>query len=237
MNRAILVKSCQRFRRRQEACRNSWAGELVHGLGRRGCLPRGVRLLFIEGGHKFTATTVLGNVWPTGDVIQMDCGDDYKWNSIKLRNALQLELMMQSDPPDYYFICDDDTFVHPQRWLAHEPQGDLEGRVFQPRTEKHRKKNNGRPWIAGGAGWWMSRRMCQLYVDQVTERCSWDDLLVARVAQENGIEIVGRPDLYGADRYSGCDPPERVSADNALITCHHVQPEEMVRLWEACRGD
>lgn len=211
MNRAILVKSCRRFRARQDAC-CAWAREIDH---------HGVPVRFVEGGGKWA--TIISNV-----LCVVTCGDSYRDNSLKVRDALRLLLTTDFT---HVFVCDDDTFVHPRRWLAHAPQGDFEGQVFRPQTPREHKLNYGRPWICGGGGWWMSRRMCELYIEHVTERCSCDDVLAARVAQDCGIEIVDRQDLYGCNRYGV--KAGLVAASNQLITCHPIAPAEMQRLYEA----
>lgn len=214
MNRAILIKSCRAFRPRQHACWQSWAGELRDQY----IVPARV----IEGGDiPFFGDTLIG----------LAVGDTYHDNSVKLREALRE--MLRRCLFGFVFVCDDDTFVHPRRWLAHEPAGELECRVFRPGPrEKHR--NGGHPWIHGGGGWWMSRRLCELYVEHCTERTSSDDILVANIARQHGIEMIDRPDLYAGDRYSGHH--HRVAADNTFITSHHVQPDEMRQLYEATRG-
>jgi hypothetical protein len=215
MNRAILVKSCQKYSDRRQA--NRWAD----------CLrfEHGIPVYFAIGGYKPGAVSILSD--SRGGAIRLLCNDDYGNNSVKLREAIK-----RLGAYDHLFICDDDTFVHPQRWLDHEPAGEFECRLYHPQTDADKKRNSGRPWANGGAGWWMSRRLCELYVKEVTERCSWDDILASRIAQEHGVEIVDRPDLYGCDRYGDSD--WRVSKDGgSLITCHPVEPAEMVEMWEA----
>jgi hypothetical protein len=76
--------------------------------------------------------------------------------------------------------------------------------------------------------------MCELYVEHCQERTSGDDIVAARIAQEHDLEIVDRPDLYGCNSYGG--NAGLVSADNSLITCHPVKPEEMRTLYEATNG-
>lgn len=216
MKRAILVKSCQKNRDRQDACAASWVGHLDR------CRTR---IRFIEGDA--------GRPHYGEAVIMVTAGDSYDDNSLKLRSALRMCLDSR-DEFTHFFICDDDTFVHPKRWLAHEPAGEIECRVFTPRNALEWKRNNGRPWIHGGAGWWMSRRMCELYVDHCRERTSADDMVAARIAQDHGIELVDRPDLYGDNSYGG--DAGVVSAENSLITCHPVMPDEMRSLYEATHG-
>lgn len=215
MNRAILVKSCIKHRERAETCGDTWskalreAGVLVF-VALQGQIP------LIHSRGQFIHTTV---------------GDRYSDNSEKLKQALAM-LLLRYDDIEQVFICDDDTFMHPERWLAHEPQGDFEGRLYHPKPDEVRQHGSA-PWINGGAGWWMSRRMCELYVQHCSERTSGDDIVVARIAQAHGIEIIDRPDLYGDSRYS--DAPE-VAAGNDLITCHPVAPAEMERLWSQLQG-
>jgi hypothetical protein len=214
MKRAILIKSCHRFYDRQAAIAHTWG--MIFSPHLYCCVGKSVfpRSVFFFAAHLETAT-----------------GDDYEDNSLKLREALRG--LLESNNFDRLFICDDDTFVHPRRWLAHEPAGEFECRLFWPRTDAELARNGGLPWAWGGGGWWMSRRLCELYVATVTERCSWDDILATNVAREAGVAIIDRPDLYGGDSYGGID--DRVAADNQLITCHHVSPTEMRRLWKATR--
>lgn len=193
MRRVVLVKSCQRFRDRQEACRQTWAGEL------------GLPLWFIEGGHESTRFT---DCW-----LLTDTGDDYGSNSIKLREALRL--LLRYDPFDQVFICDDDTFIHPQRFKAFEPNEPFIGLAAPPKIW----------WWHGGGGGWFSRQCCQHYVDDVTRECSWDDRLFSEVLRRHGIEITNRPDLFSQW------PADRVSRSNTLITCHKVEPGEQIELF------
>lgn len=197
MSRAILVKSCIKFRNRRAACEGTWAK----------ALREYVPVYFVEGG---ASPCVLGTLIQTGS------GDDYGDNSHKVRDAIRL--LMAIEPFESLFVCDDNTFVHPGRWLAHEPAGEFEG-LMSDRI----------PWVHGGAGWWMSRQCCELYVAGVQKRCSWDDTLATNILTgQHKIPMTNRPDLYAQWQ-------ERVSADNDLITCHNVEPAEMLTLFEATR--
>jgi len=233
MNRAVLVKSCQKNRDRQAACSQSWAHVLR---------TRHVNVRFVEGGHAprqrnaddgfFVAVDA-----PVGHTaslermgLRLNVADQKAGNSLKLAAGLRFLLESYAEIA-CVFVCDDDTFVHPQRWLAHEPAGELEGRLYRPRNALEWKKNDGLPWLHGGAGWHMSRRVCQLYVKHCHERTSADDIVVARIAQQYGIEIVDRPEFYGDDRYGG--DAGWVSAANSLMTCHPVTPIHMAALYEA----
>lgn len=206
MRRAILVKSCQKNRERQDAIKATWANALYDAS---------VPVIPVESGHSI--------VMYSGR-LQLVGGDDYSDNSIKVRWAIRW--LTNFDDWTNLFICDDDTFIHPQRWLAHEPEGEFECRLYHPVTDADVKRNQGRPWACGGAGWYMSRRLCELYVEEVTARCSWDDILATQVAQRYGVEIVDRPDLYGCSKYGG---------GQGSITCHPVEPVEMREMWDGAK--
>lgn len=192
----VLVKSCQRFHDRQNACRATWAGELSR---------QGIPLWFVEGGHKQTEINLC---W-----ILLPGGDRYSDNSFKVRDALGL--LLEHDPFDSVFVCDDDTFVHPRRWLAFTPTGQFCG-----------LKTEAIPWVHGGGGWWMSRAACAAYVAGIKRRCSWDDRLCTEILEPAGFTFENRPDLFA-------QWDERVSANNSLITCHHVSESEMPELFKA----
>lgn len=218
MIRGILVKSCQQFRARQAAIEATWAGELWRRPPQR-------LIYFLEGGQQ--TPSIIGRR------LCVKTPDDYGSNSWKLREGLRMVLSLHPRVT-HWFIVDDDTFVHPRRWLAHEPAGELECRLYHPRNEKQHSLNEGRPWAHGGAGWWMTRKMCQLFIAHVTRRTSQDDVLAAQVAQACGVDIIDRPDLYGGDEYE--ELQDRVGPSNSFITSHHIQPAEMLSLYEATRG-
>ncbi len=191
----VLVKSCQAHRDRQDACRATWAGELSRN---------NIPIWFIEGGHDRTRTE---NCW-----LLLNCADGYSDLSFKLRDALAF--FLQHDPFDRVFICDDDTFVHWRRWLDFDPSGKFAVGLHTPKI----------PWIHGGAGWFMDRSACQLYVDGVKRRCSWDDKLASEIFTRAGWAVETRPELFA-------QWDERVGPDNQLITSHGVKPAEMLTLF------
>jgi hypothetical protein len=199
VKRIILIKSCQKFFARRDACESTWVGEL------RG---QGIDAYFVEGNHLQTQLVA--------GTIEMNCEDDYDSNSFKVRDAIKF--LLANAEFDTLFVADDNSFIHPARWLAHEPGGEFEGL----QTKKV-------PWCHGGAGFYLSRRCCELYVAGVTKRCSWDDQLATEIMTRNRIKMVNRPDLYA-------QWDERVGAGNSLITCHNVSPHEMTTLFEATRS-
>lgn len=197
MRTIVVVKSCRANVARQEACRDTWAGDLNR---------RGVPLWFLEGDHP--AERVV-ECW-----LQLTGGDAYDDNSFKVRDAIAF--FLRYDPFDRLFICDDDTFVHPARWMAYEPEGEFVGKFAPPKV----------PWVHGGGGWFMSRRACELFVDGIRKRCSWDDQLAWEIlCKGHRMPAINRPDLFSQW------PDERVSESNRLITCHKVEPDEMRDLY------
>lgn len=201
MKRAILIKSCQKNKDKQGACDGTWVPML-----RTSDIP----VFMVEGGHaRLNHKTRIY----CADRLELGCGDDYMSNSIKLKLALQYLLGTQFEQ---LFICDDDTFVHPYRWIKHQPEGVFEC-LMTPEI----------PWCHGGGGWYMNRSCCQLYVEKIQEVCSWDDRLASELAEANGVQITVRADLYTQW------PNSRVTKDNSLITCHKVDAKEMRELWSA----
>lgn len=209
MRHEVLIKSCVKNYDRQQACDLTWAGK----LRRKGII---VRILLGGFSHERLHDAS----------IRTTTGDSYEDNTHKLQSGLR-QLLAVSDF-QYLFVCDDDTFVHPRRWLEHSPAGELECRVFTP---KKMGKREAHPWIHGGGGWWMSRRLASYYVSENIPLDSADDVWMANVARKKSINMLDRPDLYGGDRYSR--EHHRVAADNTFITCHHVSPQEMYELYEA----
>lgn len=196
LRRVVLVKSCQQHRARQEACRATWAGELSR---------QGIPIWFTEGA---AAKPFITNCW-----ILTAGGDGYDDNSIKVRDAIAL--LLEYDPFDLLFVCDDDTFVQWRRWLDYIPKGDFAG-----------LKTDSIPWVHGGGGWYMTRRACEAFVKGIKRRCSWDDKLATEILERAGFEFENQPDLFA-------QWDERVAAENRLITCHQVYPDEMPSLYES----
>jgi hypothetical protein len=196
-SRLVLIKTCQKFRDRRDACEATW----VEALRR-----RGIACYFLEGGH---AVPGIDN---SDRVIQIAGSDDYNSNSIKLRDGLRL--LLDNDLPfKHVFIADDNTFVHARRWEAFIPKSEFVGL----NTAKI-------PWVHGGAGWYMSRHCCQLYVARTRKRFSGDDVLVSDILRREGIVLDSRPELFSFQH-------DRVCACNQLITCHYVDPPEMRELF------
>jgi hypothetical protein len=188
--RIIVVKSCQKFKARQDACRATWAGELSR---------HGIPVWFLEGGFPETR---LVDCW-----LLLNTGDDYDDNSFKVRSGLQF--FLDVDPFDYVFVCDDNTFVHWRRWLDFKPQAPFIGmKTFRV------------PWVHGGGGWFMDRDATARYIAGIKRQCSWDDRLATEILEPQGVPFENCPGLFA-------QWDERISADNELITCHNVSPEEM----------
>lgn len=212
MQRAVLIKSCNQFRARAEACNETWANVLRR---------KGVIVYVVRDGQ-------IPSINTQGGFINTTVGDAYSANSMKVKDALAMMLLMHKEVRRV-FICDDDTWVSPWRWLEHEPEGEFECRLYHPTSDKDHKLNYGRPWANGGAGWWMSRRLCKEYVNKVKTACSWDDVIATSIAQDLNVQISDRPDLYGDKRYSDSGPGH--------ITSHPVQPAGMSVMFAHSAGE
>jgi hypothetical protein len=201
MHRAILIKSCQRYRARREACMQTWAGKLLED----------VPVYFVEGGHDKQRVA--------GNVIELSCGDDYRDNSYKVRDAIHL--LLAETEFDSLFIVDDDAFVHPGRWMAYLPESEFVGLA----TEDI-------PWPHGGCGWFASRQCCDLYANNVHRRGSDDDVMFWEIlTRKFGVVMTNRPDLFSW-RKDG----ERPAPNNSIIACHYVDSEEMNRLYSSVKS-
>lgn len=204
-SRVVLVKSCVAYRGRSRACEQTWAHDL-RGVG--------VPVLFIEAGAKESQIVNQSLIRVKGSDVAKGA---MTYPARRLCKALNL--VLREYAPEFIFIADDDTYVHPQRWLEHEPEqnADIECRLF------HCERGT---WIHGGAGWYLSREMARRYA-RVYGRLHDNDDYVVRHAI-NDLIVSDRPDLYGGDRYSGDN--HRVARDNNFITCHHVSADEMLAL-------
>lgn len=199
----VLVKSCQDNRLKQETCKETWISALRNA---------GVKVYLCEGGHPRNSIRVETG----GATLYLKCNDAYSGTGEKLRTALSV--LSSHVFFEYVFVADDDTFIHVPRWLAHTPTGQIEG-IYTDEI----------PWVHGGAGWFMSRSICEKY--QRTKGTP-DDVMVSKMVQAMRIPITNRPDLYSQWE------EQRVSRENSLITCHYVTPEEMVSLHKEfnCNG-
>ena len=213
--KAILVKTCQHFRARREAIEETWAKDIREA---------GHFVWFTEGGHPKPSTT--------DKQILVVAPDTYDKTARKLHQAFEAIDRYYSEV-EQLFIVDDDTFVHPRRWLVYVPTCKFECHVYQPKDDEDRRRNRGQGWALGGAGWWMNRSLRRRYV-QRNQADSWDDIAATRIAMDAKALIKNCPHLYGGDRYVGLN--DRVAADNQFITSHHVLPDEMRSLYEATSG-
>jgi len=196
----ILVKTCQRFHDRREACEDTWVAEMRRS---------GVKVYFVEGGH--TENHIDNNT------IMTTGGDEYDDNSLKLRAGL-MALLFREPQAQRVFVADDDTFVHPARWLAFDPVAEFIG-----------MNSAAISWVHGGAGFFLSRRCCQFYIDDANRRFSGDDVIASEIMTRHGVSLDSHPDLFSQWK-------DRVGADNRLITCHEVDADEMSMLYSETRG-
>jgi hypothetical protein len=198
----ILVKTCQRFAAdRRPAVEQTWAGAIR---------ASGVPVYYVEGGYGWCSRD------NDGHVLRVGTGDRYDDNSLKLRDGLRFLLLLHPEV-EHVFVCDDDTFVHPQRWIDYLPKSEFVGL----NTRKV-------PWVHGGAGWYFGYRACGLYIAECLQRFSGDDVLASEILSRHGIALESRPELFSQWR------ADRVSPDNRLITCHEVAPAEMLSLYAQC---
>ena len=133
-------------------------------------------------------------ITPQADEIVLQCPDDYVHISVKVREMFR---WAYAHGYDFVFKCETDTYVE----LA---------RLMRSGFEKHDFIGgpNGR-CVAGGAGWWVSRKTMALVLDEQVKGFG-DDCWFPIIAQAKGIV------LHHDKRYS--DDP--VTPYNNIITTH-----------------
>lgn len=203
--RTVIVKTCPTNAERVGAIEDTWAPELR---------ANGVTVRYMSGGCMRDRITDCS--------ISLRTAADYRHTSLRLIRALtSLMTETRGEPTLSVFVCDDDTYVNPSRFLKHDP-ANFEGLLWYPICEAENNVNDSRPWIAGGAGWWMDRKLCDEYCRRGPTKHA-DDVCVSQVAHKIGVVAANRPDLYS--QIAG-----RVSHHNQLITCHYCEPNEMLNL-------
>lgn len=157
-----------------------------------------------------------------GDVLHLNCRDDYMALAYKTKAFCQWALTQEFD---YLFKCDDDTFIATDRFLEYVPMGDYIG--VDPCDHINPK------FASGGAGYWLSRRAAQVVANMPIEGicnaygvkpCS-EDMVVYHALNHADIKFIQDK------RFQAWNQPHRhPHAGNEIITCHYIKPDEMCRM-------
>ena len=216
--------SCQKYREsRQRAILETWYKDV----------PNGVKVFFFEGGHENKEMIV-------GDRIYLSCGDSYEDQALKTYSVLSF--IYTNLDFKYFFKCDDDTYVYPQRLLKcgfekHDYMGNLPpgphwkngvyaqgGAYFL--SKKAIKSILGFPFSNGkGKRWWWGGLVYrQGNEGPLQSNTTTEDVMVGDILRESGIP------LYVDSRLQH-DPWPYPYLTTRQITCHHVSPEEMRKVY------
>ncbi len=222
----IMILSCEAYRNRAEACRETW---LSHPL------PPGCKAIFLVG--RPGQENILA-----GDMLYLDCPDTYLGLPLKVWMGIR-ECLVRWDFR-WLFKTDDDSMVNPYRVVEYPKSADYMGRRILPslggvdwhkRVVPLKEKTGkfdyhlaeslgsqgpqGMGW-AGGMGYFLSRRACQLVATEPLRHVKkdlYEDRLVGEIMSSYGIYLHGRHNtirpigegsIFGATCLHPLDPDE-----------------------------
>jgi hypothetical protein len=199
-NFVIGILSSKQSQARIKGCRASWAGRLKKA---------GYEHVFIVG------DPALGQEYrKEGDFLFVRCQDDY--DSVVFKTHFFFKWAVSTGAYDYFFKCDDDTYVNIEEFLRFEAEGrDFIGHRLHLDAVGY--------YPSGGAGYFLSRRSAGLiassgfyeYICQDHAKRP-EDVLVALFLSKNGIALSPENRLLNHMR---CKIFEK------WITCHHITEE------------
>lgn len=173
MNLLVAVKSCRQGRALgyHQAIRDTWG--------------RGLDVRFFMGVPIEERLTSAGPSVNSDEEI-LDCKDDYESLPFKTRAILQWSIERKHD---YTFLCDNDTFLKPDKLLRTDfERYDYSGRfgehpeigsIFSYTDGRGNFYPNCHPWASGGIGYFLSRRAAECVV-QYTPKIWAEDMHVGQ---------------------------------------------------------
>ena len=175
MKLLIAIKSCHRDRDRgcHQAIRDTWGSKVVTD----------VTLGFFIGRDENSGQAS----WRLGDETQVDAPDDYENLPLKTREILRQSIGWNYD---FTFLCDNDTFVNPERLLQTGfEKFDYSGRFgVLPPVGTQFDYTDGRgieypgchPWASGGVGYFLSKKAAE-HIVQFEPNIWAEDMWVGQV--------------------------------------------------------
>lgn len=189
----IIVKSCWRDKERgyHDAIRQTWGSDLWdRGLG---------RVLFVMGERPVDVPPSTVN-W---DEVALDGVDD-SYDGLPSKTKAICKMFATLGGNEYIFLCDNDTFLIPERMAEIDLKHDYVGRftpgpceigaTFRYVDARGIHHPLCRPWASGGVGYFLSRKAAGIVAQ--AEITSWaEDLWVGQVlgAIEDGGITIGQP--------------------------------------------
>jgi Galactosyltransferase len=193
------VLSCHKHAARREACLVTWANVTQRD---------DVDLVFVLGGGR--------SPWPVreGCLLHCPCPDDY--DSLSMKTRWLCLWAISNYAFDFLFKCDDDTYVHVDRLLTCDAQGDYRGGEIPGHDYGH---------ASGGAGYRLSRNAAIHVGAFLDGSASYEDWMVWKLLSRAGIRLQSDSRFhYNCDR-----PPAQ---DNDQITCHRCSEQRMREIHE-----
>jgi hypothetical protein len=198
------VLSCHKHATRRDACRETWANVKQRD---------DVDLVFILGNGT--------GQWPVRDgcLLHCPCPDDY--DSLSLKTRWLCLWAIANYTFDYLFKCDDDTYVHVDRLVNCDAQGDYVGCEIPGHIYGH---------ASGGGGYRLTRHAATQVGTYLMSSASYEDWLVGNLMTSVGIPL--RSDSrfnYNCDRLP--------APDNDQITCHWCSEQRMREIHQRLHPD
>lgn len=201
----IGICSCLRHAVRRDGCRDTWLQDIDEGISYK----------FFVGKGKGAAPVV------DMDVVQLDIEDHYAALPKKVMAWYKYTVDYYSY--DWLFKCDDDTYIATDRIRALcNPAADMIGNLWV--------YWRGSP--SGGAGYMMSRRLVEQFVENEDKMQSWnqEDLVFGRLAKDLNAGMLGDGRLNYASNFS----PQ---PGNNQITAHWCTPDKMKQIYAEYHGE
>lgn len=187
---------------------------------RRACRLAWIRRLLP---HTMQAVIIVGEGPPLREphVVQLDAPDDYAHLPAKILAAMRWALANREW--DYLVKVDDDTFVHPERlarYIDTLPRAtpDIHGGASRPQDFN----------LCGGAGYILSRATVSAIVnDPAIPDIGLEDREICAAVLRRGGRII-------KDARFNKDSTPAPTAQNDMITAHHMTPARMHRAFTNC---
>jgi hypothetical protein len=197
MNVVIGVLSGKNEEQRRKGCRETWMQDFCNA---------NVNAMFLVGDPKSAEAYCDGN-----DILYLPCPDTYQCLPQKTR--LFCKHALESWDFDYLFKCDDDTYVHVDRFLNFDPEGADYLGIDPVGTNE---------FNSGGAGYFLSRKAAIIVAEQLIDTVGPEDLLVGKLMARNGIKR-SQSHKFQAWKLDRTIPTPK----NDGITVHYIRGQEM----------
>ena len=164
---AIGVMSCAKYGDRQERCRRTWFSELA--------AAKGINLFFVIGDMSRSVPVLVK------DTLFVPCGDSY--TDLRAKVHAFFKWTTKNMESQYIVKCDDDTYVHPNRFLTCLSQG----------HQYTGKGMRGNDYAGGGGGYILSAEAARIVAEQPEPAPGSEDVWVGRCFAATGFGFERTP--------------------------------------------